>query len=133
MGYWTESMTFEVPRSTEFTTVNGVSGFQNNPIWEYQGVSEEVDTVDDKDVASITMKVRRDSDGIVYRLFLPIIICSVCAGLTFWTSHGERLNQITVLLLAVSALYITILANIPLVGYLTKADVFVKYVRAMHV
>ena len=50
------------------------------------------------------------------------------AGVTFWAEPETRVDSITTLILAVSALYIVILGNIPLVGYLTDFDRFVFWV-----
>ncbi len=59
------------------------------------------------------------------RLILPITLLLVLAGLTFWAQFENRVDSTVTLLLAVSALYIVILGNIPMLGYLTDVDKYV--------
>jgi hypothetical protein len=40
--------------------------------------------------------------------------------LTFWANLDDRINMTMTILLSVSALYVVILGNIPLLGYLTR-------------
>ena len=54
------------------------------------------------------------------------IYVKVLAGATFFISNAEaRIASTTGLLIAVTALYIIILGNIPFVGYATTIDSFV--------
>ncbi len=66
--------------------------------------------------------VARDSRGVVTRLVVPIAILTVLGGVIFWSNPEDRVNFTITLLLSVSALYVVILNNIPLVGYLTAID-----------
>ena len=52
------------------------------------------------------------------------------SALTFWLSYENRVDTTITLLLSVSALYIVILGNIPMVGYLTNVDTFVCWVSS---
>jgi len=65
------------------------------------------------------------------RLVLPITLLIFLAGLTFWAEYGGRVDSTITLLLSVSALYIVILANIPLLGYLTAIDTYIFWMFLM--
>jgi hypothetical protein len=106
--------------------------FLNNPNWSYDNSSTSYETY-----LSSTgffnsiyhIAIRRRGSGIVLRLILPVTLLCFLGGLTFWAEYSGRVDTTITLLLAVSALYIVILANIPLVGYLTAMDTYIFWVR----
>jgi hypothetical protein len=106
--------------------------FLENPSWEFDNTTTSFDTYESSSRFLNTiylLGVRRRGSGIVLRLILPITLLCFLGGLTFWADYGERVNTTITLLLAVSALYIVILGNIPLVGYLTSMDEYIFWVR----
>jgi len=78
--------------------------------------------------AQYYLTISRQGNGVIVRLILPITILLLLSGLTFWITFENRVNTTITLMLSVSALYIVILGNIPMVGYLTIVD---KYVFAV--
>ncbi len=75
------------------------------------------------------LTMQRQGSGVIVRLILPLTMLLLLSALTFWISYENRLDTTITLLLSVSALYIVILGNIPMVGYLTNVDTFVCWVR----
>lgn len=73
----------------------------------------------------------RRAYGVVIRLVLPMALLILLGSITFWVSYDHRVDVTITILLAMSALYIVILQNIPLVGYLTNVDRFVFWVRLL--
>ena len=106
--------------------VDGGDTFKSNPIWTYKSYSYET-YVSNSNIAYAVynINVTRQGKGIIFRLVLPITFLLLLAGLTFWVLYENRVDTTITLLLSVSALYIVILQNIPLVGYLTLVDTFV--------
>jgi hypothetical protein len=105
--------------------------FLENPSWEFDNTTTSFDTYESSSRflnVIYLLGVRRRGSGIVLRLILPITLLCFLGGLTFWADYGERVNTTITLLLAVSALYIVILGNIPLVGYLTSMDEYIFWV-----
>lgn len=117
------------------TDQNGEDTFKLNPIWEYQ--SYEATTYDSKGSSSYTsyalfnINVKRKGSGIVLRLIVPLLLLVLLATVSFWVYYEERVNVTLAILFSVSALYIVILGNIPLVGYLTDLDRFVFWVSLL--
>jgi hypothetical protein len=58
----------------------------------------------------------------------PVVILMVLSGLVFWAAVENRIDATMTILLAISALYIVVFGNIPMIGYLTAFD---KYVIGM--
>ena len=105
--------------------------FTENPIWTYDNSSTNSETYVSSSGflnAIHHLYVDRRGNGIVIRLILPIAMLIMLAGLTFWSDYESRVDSTVTLLLSVSALYIVILANIPLLGYLTAIDKYVFWV-----
>lgn len=111
------------------TDENGEYTFPQNPLWSY--ISSTASTYNSQGSSSatsyalFTITVQRQGSGIVMRLVVPVLLLLVLSTLTFWATYEERVNITITLLLSVSALYIVILGNIPLVGYLTNLDKFI--------
>lgn len=122
-----------VPTNMEFTALpDGEYGFDANPIWDFDKYSyfAYVDAAYDNSYNVYVIEVIRRAYGVVIRLVLPMALLIVLGSITFWVSYDHRVDVTITILLAMSALYITILQNIPLVGYLTNVDHFVFWVSA---
>ncbi|CAE7558231.1 unnamed protein product [Symbiodinium microadriaticum] len=66
------------------------------------------------------------ANGVVVRLAIPITMLLILAGATFWVGHPEsRITATTGLLIAITAIYIVLIGNVPFVGYATRIDSFV--------
>lgn len=119
-----------------YSSVTGQESFTLNPIWQYISSSFYVYEEDNgtpghpriRSTGVITINVRRYSDGLVYRLAIPIFLLVMLAGISFWGAPVDRMNVSITILLSVSALYIVVFQNIPMIGILT---VFDKYVLVM--
>eukprot|EP01031_Cornospumella_fuschlensis_P035127 gene35127-42545_t len=109
---------------------DGTETFKNNAIWSYDSSNYFTSVNGGFSYAWYQVNVERMGSGIVIRLVLPITLLVLLASLTFWASEENRIEIAITLLLAISALYIVILGNIPLVGYLTTVD---SYVFAMFI
>jgi hypothetical protein len=80
--------------------------------------------------AVFVLPVERYGSGVVVRLAIPITMLLVLAGCTFWVGHPEsRISATSGLIIAVTALYIVLISNVPFVGYATRVDTFVLVVR----
>lgn len=122
-----------IPTDMEFTKLdNGAYGFDSNPIWDYESYSftSYVDPTYDNSYNVYEINVVRRAYGVVIRLVLPMALLIVLGSITFWVSYDHRVDVTITILLAMSALYIVILQNIPLVGYLTNVDRFVFWVSS---
>jgi hypothetical protein len=125
MNYWGNALTF----STNF---DNSDTFKSNPIWTFDKSLTNYTTYPSGSKflnAIFHIAVTRKGSGIVIRLVLPITLLILLSSLTFWVEDvPSRIDSTVTLLLSVSALYIVILSNIPLLGYLTDID---KYVFMM--
>lgn len=124
-------MNFTNPPLSFSTNYDGEPTYMQNPAWTYDNSSTSYDVYTSSSGFSnpiYHVVMSRQGAGIVVRLILPITMLVILAGLTFWADYENRVDSTTTLLLAISALYIVILANIPLLGYLTAID---RYVFAM--
>jgi hypothetical protein len=110
--------------------------FLSNPSWEFLNTTMTNYTTYTSSSGFINaiyhIGVKRRGGGIVLRLILPVTLLCFLGGLTFWSEYSGRVDITVNLLLAVSALYIVILANIPLVGYLTSVDTYIFWVSFSH-
>lgn len=103
--------------------------FLSNPLWKfdpkhtsYQNYLSSSGFVN----CIYHIAVDRQTVGIVIRLVFPILLFLYISGLTFWEEHTKRVNTTSTLLFAISALYVVIIDNIPMLGYLTYVDMFVS-------
>jgi len=76
------------------------------------------------DIAVCDITISRYSSGVLYRLGFPVAILLILVAVTFWSDYESRIGDTITILLSVSALYIVIFGNIPLVGYLTSFDTY---------
>lgn len=112
--------------------ITGGDTFKQNQIWTYK--SATASTYNSQGSSSKTsvwmaqIYVERKGVGIILRLIVPLFLLLLLAAVTFWMTTEERVNVTITIMLSVSALYIVILGNIPLVGYLTDLDKFVFWV-----
>ncbi len=79
-------------------------------------------------VGYVNLKFSRASDGVIYRLGLPVTICLIVVGFAFWSTVEKRIEVTLQMLLVTAALYLVIGQIIPFVGYLTRMDIFVTTV-----
>lgn len=107
--------------------------FKQNPVWYHDKNNYESEiyaldlTIEQSyprffDVGVVRIHIKREGDGILVRFALPILILILLAGVTFWAEYDVRTGATMTLLLSVSALYVVIIGNIPLLGYLTDFD-----------
>ena len=123
MNYYGNELSFN-------TNYDGTYTFLSNPTWTWNsdGTSFGLYTSGSNFVNCIYhISVTRQSLGAMNRITVPILYFMLFVGLTYWVNPEHRLDICIGILLAVSALYIVVLANIPLVGYLTTVDSYVFY------
>lgn len=111
---------------------DGSCAFSHNAVWTWQPDDNSCTVYYDKRLslvwpsyAMFTISVTRSSSGVLVRFVVPLTCLIMLSALTFWISYESRVDTTITLLLAISALYIVILQNIPMVGYLTSVDRFV--------
>lgn len=139
-------LNYSVPPVVYVSTPDGNDvNFEKNVIWAhkagdyYAEKAKQVTYLGDSettkvyDVLTIFLRVTRESNGVVLRFLLPILALMVMGGWIFWIAVEERANATLNVLVAVSAMYIIVFSNIPLVGYLTTLDVFIMEVYSMMV
>jgi hypothetical protein len=125
---------FKNPPVVLFKTYTGGFSFTMNPIWNYLGFSAAVEIEDNgtpgyprlRSVGVIHILVQRQPDGLVLRLAMPVLLLAMIAALAFWAEVQDRLNIAITILLAVSALYIVVFGNIPMIGYLTVRTLILR-------
>ena len=113
---------------------DGTKTFESNPIWTFDNSTTTYNLYLSSSGflnAIYNISVKRQGNGIVIRLILPIALLIILGGLTFWAQYEGRVDSTITLLLSVSALYIVILSNIPLLGYLTAIDKYVFWVSTL--
>ena len=115
---------------------NGERNFFQNSEWGFRQNEERAliyTTSTDgayTDVAVI-LPMERYGNALVVRVGIPITILLALAGITFWGATPEgRIGAATTILIAVAALYIVILNNVPWVGYATTMDTFILSVSS---
>lgn len=110
---------------------NYENAFAQNPLWTFisfdssEGVSSPGPIYSDRPYGSVQIAIQRKPDGIVLRLAVPVFLLVVLAALSFWADPEDRVNSTVTMLLAISALYIVVFQNIPMIGYLTVFDTFI--------
>jgi hypothetical protein len=105
----------------------------HNPIWEYRKseVTTEITNFGSaavpltRSVFIVHLHIARRPNEIILKLALPMLFLAIMGAMSFWTGTEERISTTMTVLLAVSALYIVVFANIPMLGYLTRFDKFV--------
>jgi hypothetical protein len=117
----------------------GDCAFSQNPVWQWNENSDSCTVYYDPkgnspiwpSYAEFQLSISRQGDGLIVRLVLPITLLLILSALTFWITYENRVDTTITILLSVSALYIVILQNIPMVGYLTNIDRFVFVVSSV--
>jgi len=120
---------FATPAVSLFVNEYG-HNFKKNALWNYIGYESTVQVINygtdaypiNFSVGELSLILERNSDGMILRLAVPILLLLVLCGINFWSNRNERVNISITLLLAVSALYIVIFASMPMVGYMTMFD-----------
>lgn len=120
----------------DFYQNGDIYNIKQNPTWNYNGYSMRKVSPDyslDPNVTRIfdqlviNLEMCRRSTGLINRLILPIVLLLILGGATFWIALEKRSDNVMTLLLSVSALYIVVFGNIPMLGYLTTMDYFVLH------
>lgn len=125
---------FLSPSLTFNQNFDGSYTFLSNPFWTYQhDESSYGQYLSSNGFLNkiYHIAITRQGIGIIVRLILPIALLIYLSGLTFWAEYETRVNTTSTLLFSVSALYVVILQNIPLLGYLTKVDLLVVAVSIL--
>eukprot|EP01038_Epipyxis_sp_PR26KG_P010978 gene10978-14746_t len=106
---------------------DGSKQFKQNPEWNYVNYDVGRTYTSASGFLNSIYKIHvvRRGSGIIARLIKPIVILLFIGALSFWAETEKRAELVVTILLSVSALYIVILSNIPLVGYLTEVDQFI--------
>lgn len=96
-------------------------------IWDYVDSSVSFSETEDEDFSTclVSIRVSRQSAGVVYRLAFPIMLMLLLVGLTFWGEHSSRVDTTITILLSVSALYIVVFSSVPMIGTLTEFDKYI--------
>jgi hypothetical protein len=116
----------------------GVENFFLHSEWGYDPALATAQVYDSRygDVVysdiQLTLPVQRYTNGIVIRLVIPIAILLLLAAATFYVENPEsRISAATGLMIAVTAIYIVILGNIPFVNEATRMDQYVLVMLAL--
>mmetsp|Transcript_24513 Transcript_24513/g.22271 ORF Transcript_24513/g.22271 Transcript_24513/m.22271 type:complete len:546 (+) Transcript_24513:42-1679(+) len=115
---------------------NNQEAFTLNQIWKFKGNFSRINLEYNgnnryRSTGVSYVYIARQPSGLVMRLGLPIFLLVILAAFVFWAARETRSDSTTSLLLAVSALYIVVFANIPMLGYLTHFDSFVLIMFGM--
>lgn len=110
----------------------GTPAIRQNPLWTFDSAAVAFDSITftgfyPRSVGTVQITVKRQNEGMIWRLAVPILLLVVLAGVAFWADPIDRMNITITVLLSVSALYIVVFQNIPMIGYLTKFDFFVLF------
>ena len=116
-----------------YSSVDDELSFTLNPIWAFiksyfKVVIENNGTPGRprlRSTAVVSLVVQRYSRGIVFRLAIPMFLLVLLAGIAFWAEPVDRMNVSITILLSISALYIVVFQNIPMIGILTSFDKYV--------
>ncbi len=107
---------------------------KTNQIWKYSHEQSEIITTEAPSptnplrtysTAFINLHFSRQSNGVIFRLALPVLIFLMIVGASFWSNEEERMEVTLQIILVVAALYVIIGQSIPFVGYLTKMDLYI--------
>lgn len=71
-------------------------------------------------LVAVTLDVWEVRHAAYYHSSCISFVAVTATGLTFWANVDSRIDTTMTILLSVSALYVVILSNIPLLGYLTR-------------
>lgn len=126
-------MVWRSPAIQLYSSANDGKSFTENPIWDYVSSEGLIEIEDNgtpgsprlRSTALAEITIHREPAGIVLRLAMPLFLLVFLAGWAFWAAPVDRMNITVTILLAVSALYIVVFQNIPMLGYLTTIDNFV--------
>jgi hypothetical protein len=121
---------------TYVTNFNGEKNIYFNNEFSYneqKSLSTILFTRNDHTEAVYILPMDRYANGLILRIFLPIVVLVCLAAMTFWITAPEvRVAASASLLIATAALYIITIKQFPLVGNETAADKFVLTVCSMY-
>jgi len=103
---------------------NGAYNFEKNAMWSLDSFSIGIYNLNYGSATTpryfssgtLFFNMTRRSKGLIFRLAIPILFILVLAGFIFWAAVDSRFDSTITLLLAISALYIVIFGNIPMLG-----------------
>jgi hypothetical protein len=104
------------------------AAFAENPIWSLTGTGADYTTwqlspgLFDRPFGIVTFRISRKSTGVLRRLCAPVLLIMLLCAMSYWGTLSDRIATTVTGLLAVAALYISIVNSIPLVGYMTRLD-----------
>ena len=136
IGYSQEllNMSLQAPSISNMIASDGSRHFYMNSEWNFIGKASEAFvylTPQQHTDAVFVLPVDRYANGLVVRLAIPITMLLILAGATFWVGHPEsRISATSGLLIAITALYIVLIGNVPFVGYATRIDTYVLVVSS---
>jgi hypothetical protein len=105
-----------------------IAAFAENPIWSLTGTSAGYTTwqlspgLFERPFGIVTFRISRKSTGVLRRLCVPVLLIMLLCAMSYWGTLSDRIATTVTGLLAVAALYISIVNSIPLVGYMTRLD-----------
>ena len=106
--------------------------FTKNPVWRHDALwtnhTTYLSSSSKFQNVVYSIGIARDSLGIMSRFVFPIAILSLIGGFIFWSHPEDRVSLTVTLLLSVAAMYVVVINNIPLVGYLTAIDKYVMLI-----
>lgn len=114
--------------------LNNVAYVNLNNLWHYHSFSAYTqliptpvvfDPTRSFDTAYVNLCFTRQSFGITYRLGLPVTICMIIVGFSFWSGLETRVDVTLQMVLVLAALYLIVGQIIPFVGYFTIIDNFI--------
>ena len=93
-----------------------------NPIWSFESAASHFGSQSpgtlfgNRAYGIVSVTFKRASTGMVLRLALPIFLLVFLAALAFWASPSDRVDATVTMLIAISALYVMVIQNIPMIG-----------------
>lgn len=93
-----------------------------NPIWSFQsavasfGSQSPGNFYGTRAYGVVKIVFKRQAAGMTLRLALPIFLLVFLAALSFWAAPSDRVDSTVTMLIAISALYVIVIQNIPMIG-----------------
>ncbi len=93
-----------------------------NPIWTFQSALASFGSqipgnfYGTRAYGVVSILFKRQASGMTLRLALPIFLLVFLAALSFWAAPSDRVDSTVTMLIAISALYVMVIQNIPMIG-----------------
>ena len=104
----TGTMYAQDPQVDYVVNVQGERNIDKNPIWKFDSADVTYESLifaksySPRSFGYLTINIHRDSDGIITRLALPMLLLSILAAASFWADPTDRIATTMTILLAVS-------------------------------